>query len=66
MTAPARFYQDDVARAVKGCIAGGMEVGTVRVLPDGAIEVYRTGLQLVGAPIPEAPNPLDRVLGDDP
>lgn len=65
MTAPARFYQDDVARAVKGCLAAGMEVGTVRVLPDGSIEVYRSPLLAAGAPILDVPNPLDRVLGDD-
>lgn len=61
MTAPARIKQDDVARVVKGCIAGGMEVGTVRVLPDGEIQVYRSG-----AAIPAAANPLDRLLADDP
>ena len=61
MTAPARIKQDDVARVVKGCIAGGMEVGTVRVLPDGEIRVYRTS-----AAIPATSNPLDRFLDDDP
>lgn len=40
MTRKAAFKQDDLTRAVKGCVAGGMQVGTVRIAPDGSIEVY--------------------------
>lgn len=40
MTAKVAFKQDDLKRAVAGCIGGGMSVGSVRIAPDGSIEVY--------------------------
>jgi hypothetical protein len=39
MTAPARFKQDDVTRAVKGATAAGMRVGRVEIDPNGRIVV---------------------------
>lgn len=58
MTAPARFRQEDVKRAVRGCLAGGMMVGTVRVLPDGTVEVYAEA-EGPGAP---GGNSVDQIL----
>lgn len=60
MTAQAKFRQEDVKRAVKGCAAAGMLVGQVRILPDGTVEVYAVG---EGEPSAGA-NPLDRILPD--
>ncbi|MGX7896861.1 hypothetical protein [Tsuneonella sp. HG222] len=60
MTARARFNQADVARAIKGCLAGGMSVGTVRVSPDGTIEVYSPE-----AATPPRANTIDGILEDD-
>jgi len=39
MTAPSRFKQDDVTRAVKGATAAGMRVGRVEIDPNGRIVV---------------------------
>lgn len=58
MSAPARFRQEDVKRAVRGCTAAGLQVGQVRILPDGTVEVYAVG---EGEPA-AADNPLDRIL----
>lgn len=59
MTRPATFKQDDVRRAVAGCRAAGLEVGTVRISPSGEIEVYTRGAQSV-----ERANALDeKVFG---
>ncbi|MBX9791258.1 MAG: hypothetical protein K2Y20_05895 [Sphingomonas sp.] len=33
----AHFTKDDITRAVSGVLAGGLEVGEVRVLRDGSI-----------------------------
>lgn len=60
MTAKARIKQADATRLVKACVAGGMKVGTVQVLPDGEIRIYAAG----EATAPAA-NPLDRVLKDN-
>lgn len=57
MTRKAAFYQDDVTRAVKGCQAAGIAVGTVTITPAGEIVIYATGAE--SAP---RPNPLDRLL----
>jgi len=61
VTAKVPFKQDDVTRAVRGCIAGGMAVGTVRILPGGAIEVYAARIE--GHPSPQG-NTLDRLLDE--
>lgn len=61
MTAPARFKKDDVKRAIAGCVAAGMTVGTVRVWPDGTIEVYSPD-----AAEQPRPNSIDGLLGDAP
>lgn len=45
----AHFTKDDVARAVSGVLAGGLEVGEVRVLRDGSIVLN------VGASRPVSP-----------
>lgn len=60
MTAPARVKQDDVKRLVRGCLAGGMAVGTVRLLPDGSVEVYARDAP--GSLTVDRGNPLDRLL----
>ena len=62
MSARAAFRQEDVKRAVRGCIAGGLAVATVRVLPGGAIEVYALGPD--GQHATHA-NPLDRLLNEE-
>jgi len=60
MTRRAAFTQADVTRAVKAAVAGGIAVGTVRISPDGVIEVYSRGEE-------SAPrlNPLDKHFGMD-
>ena len=57
MTARSRFSQADITRAIKGAVAAGMQVGTVRVSPAGEIIVYAKGED-------QAPrtNPLDDLL----
>ena len=40
MTAPARFKQDDVKRAVAGALGAGLRVGRVEIMPDGRIVVH--------------------------
>lgn len=57
MTRRAAFQQSDVTRAVKGCEAAGITVGTVTIAPDGTIMVYAKGAELA----PRV-NPLDRLL----
>lgn len=57
MTAPARFKQDDVTRAVRGCEKAGLRIGAVRIAPNGEIVI------LSEAVAPAAPrNPLDRLF----
>lgn len=58
MTRKASFNQADVTRAVRGAQAAGITVGTVRISPDGVIEVYSQQ-----AAQPQRLNSLDRVLG---
>ena len=58
MTKKAAFYQDDITRAVRGAVAGGLTVGTVRIAPDGSIEIY--SVEAVDKP---RVNTMDRVLG---
>lgn len=59
MSKPAAFKQDDVRRAVAGCRAAGLEIGTVRISPTGEIEVYTRGAEGI-----ERANALDaKVFG---
>ncbi|MCP3735664.1 MULTISPECIES: hypothetical protein [Sphingomonas] len=58
MTAPARFKQDDIARAVSGVIKGGMRPGRVEIDPNGKIVILSDTV----APAVE-PNPWDTCLG---
>lgn len=58
MTAPARFSQADLSRALKGARAGGMRVGRVEIDPNGKIVIVSESV----APA-AAPNPWDEVLG---
>ena len=57
----AAFNQADITRAVKGCQAAGIAVGTVTVTPAGEIVIYAAG----GESAPR-PNPLDRLLPNGP
>jgi hypothetical protein len=60
MTARARFTQADVTRLVKGAIAAGMAVGSVRITPSGEIVVSAQG---TAQDLDHRENPLDRLLG---
>lgn len=54
MTAPARFKQDDLTRAVRGAERAGMRVGRVEIAPDGSIVLVSESVA------PSAPeNPWD-------
>ncbi len=57
MTAPARFKQDDVTRAVRGVVKAGMRVGRVEIDPNGHIII----LSESSAPSPDR-NPWDEDL----
>ena len=57
MTAPARFKQQDVTRAVQGVIKAGMRVGRVEIDPNGRIIVLSESV----APVTER-NPWDKDL----
>jgi hypothetical protein len=57
MTRRAAFNQADVTRAVKGCQAAGIAVGTVTITTTGEIVIYAAGAD--SAP---RPNKLDRLL----
>jgi hypothetical protein len=57
MTKRARFTQADVTRAVRACQEAGLEIASITIHPDGAIEVTP-----VGSPEQERLNPLDRLL----
>lgn len=50
MTAPARFYQDDIKRAVAGVVAAGLCVLKVEIEPTGKIV-------LVTGTTPDSPDP---------
>ena len=58
MSAPARFKQEDLTRAVRGLEKGGMRVGRVEIDPNGRIVIMSETV----AP-PADPNPWDAVLG---
>ena len=58
MTAPARFSQADVTRAVAGVTKAGMRVGRVEIDPNGKIVIMSESV----AP-PADVNPWDAVLG---
>jgi hypothetical protein len=62
MTRRAAFSQADVARAVKACAQAGMQVGTVRILPGGAIEVYSAE----AAAAVQRVNSIDELVGNAP
>lgn len=56
MTAPARFRQADITRAMKAVFEAGREVHSVTIEPDGRIVVTIEG---AGVMSPETPNPWD-------
>lgn len=58
MTAPARFKQDDIKRAVAGVTAAGMRVGRVEIDPSGKIVILSDTV----APAAD-PNPWDAAIG---
>lgn len=58
MSAPARFKQDDLARAVAGATKGGMRVGRIEIDPNGKIVIMSETV----AP-PADPNPWDKLVG---
>lgn len=43
MTAPARFKQDDLTRAVRGLANAGLRVGRVEIEPSGKIVILSEG-----------------------
>lgn len=57
MSAPARFKQVDVARALKGARDAGMRIGRVEIDPTGKIVMLSESV----APIARA-NPWDKEL----
>ncbi len=59
MTAPARFTQADITRLVKGVMAAGMDIRSIRVAPNGEIVVSAAAEEQV---IEYTANPLDRLL----
>lgn len=40
MSAPTRFKQSDLTRAVRGVAAGGMRIGSVEIDPHGRIVIH--------------------------
>jgi len=60
MTAPARFKQEDVKRAVAGALGAGLRVGRVEITPDGRIVVHTDSEAAPSAAEPG--NPWDREL----
>ena len=60
MTAPATARKEDVKRAVAGVLAGGMNIGRVTIMPNGAIVIESAA----AVEQPGRVNPLDRVLGN--
>ena len=59
MTAPARFTQADITRLIKGALAAGMAVKSIRVAPTGEI-VVSADQEAQNAD--SHANPLDRLL----
>lgn len=39
MTAPARFRQEDLTRAVRGVVKAGVRVGSIEIDPNGRIVI---------------------------
>lgn len=58
MAGKFRISEADVARAVAGCLKGGMLVGSVEVQASGAIVVR----SLSEAGTESSPNPWDKIL----
>lgn len=58
MTAPARFTQSDVARAVSGARKGGLSIGSITIDPNGNITI---AAESVAGQALQA-NPWDAVL----
>lgn len=58
MTAPARFTQSDVARAVSGARKGGLAIGSITIDPNGNIII---AAESVAGPAIQT-NPWDAVL----
>lgn len=52
MTAPARFKQEDLTRAVRGAERAGMRVGRVEITPDGRIVLVSESVSPKGASNP--------------
>ena len=60
MTAPARFRQSDITRAMRGAKAAGFE--RVRIGIDAAGNIVIDAANDSGLPPMDRPNPLDRLL----
>ncbi len=58
MTAPGRFKQEDITRAVAGATKAGMRIGRIEIDPTGKIVI----LSETVAPAVD-PNPWDAALG---
>lgn len=54
--AAARFTQADVARALKGALAAGLDVGAVEISPTGEIRIAAARKAAENSPL----NPFDK------
>gem|GEM_PF-1769505 len=61
VTAKARILQQDVTRAVKGMINAGVQIGGIRIAPDGEIVVF-SSTRAESPLLSPSTNPLDEVL----
>ncbi|MFN3553422.1 MAG: hypothetical protein ACK4UL_09965 [Novosphingobium meiothermophilum] len=61
MSARARILQADVTRAVRGARDGGVDIGSIRIMPDGEIVIVSKACA-ESFRLSATANPLDEVL----
>ncbi|MFN3424520.1 MAG: hypothetical protein ACK40C_07435 [Novosphingobium meiothermophilum] len=61
MSTRARILQADVTRAVRGARDAGVDVGSIRIMPDGEIVIVSQACA-ESSRLSAASNPLDEVL----